>query len=536
MTLSKDLFLSTILLVLFQSSLAQDAELGLGTWGDEQMNQILNVRYDGINPTYPIFNSQQNSAFVKLNYKISRGSFYSPDHSGKENNLNVFFGGLKRHQNIYLYGSLAYENQQAKDCAWKSALWLNQLNPFFIGDSVKSEVAVEAFHMKGIIAYQMNKSLRMALQVGLSTGTFSDQTDPRPRVNSSIIPITLGMDWQVLPLLSIGLSGGIKFYNSDMAYTVVNNRVSHRFFIMKGMGDHTNLSTGAESGYQRDFKGLNYQGTFHAVLHQNGSDWSDFLEISYEKGDEEAEDGGSQYTFKGGDYASTKLYLSNRLQFKMTERAIHNLLFRITKYEADGTWYDQRMKIDTEHNNRQYYDVLASNKLHSQEITSMDFSYRFDKLKKGARDFYVTANIGIKESTTKHIIDLRVEKQKYTLAHACLYAGKSFTMPTGRIYAAVGGGIWEPIGDKTFGSAAPTKGASAVINPDYVRPSFEYESAQSYQIGAKVDYKIPVFNNYSSVGIYALVNSLFYGDNNTYSDRFDKKSLITGEAGLYLNF
>ena len=97
--------------------------------------------------------------------------------------------------------------------------------------------------------------------------------------------------------MGTGATAGISFYNSDIAYTLVNPLNSHRYFLMKGMGDYYRISSNDVSGYQRAYKGLNYTGALQLVWEPEHKKYGNFTEVRYTHVSEEATDGGSSYKF-----------------------------------------------------------------------------------------------------------------------------------------------------------------------------------------------------------------------------------------------
>ena len=307
------------LLCMGTNMLAQESVMGRNLWIDQQTNEQQNIRFHSANPTRQAFNVQRNTAYAQADYTLLRGSFHAADQSGKRNDMNFYFGGLKQLGRIDLAGSLRYENIQARHHAWNSTYGLEPENPFIIGDSVRGRTTVEAFYLNATAAYSFSDTWRAALQVDLQNASSSDQNDPRPKVNTTILPVTAGAEWQATDAFALGWNLGARVFNSDMAYTVVNNRITHPYFLMKGMGDQRNMSTGSEAGYKRDYHGFAYNAALQAVWQQEGSAWADFLQISAERGYQDAKDGGSSYTYRGGDYDFTRLHLTDRLQFRPSD-------------------------------------------------------------------------------------------------------------------------------------------------------------------------------------------------------------------------
>ncbi|MBQ7570844.1 MAG: hypothetical protein IJT19_01215 [Bacteroidaceae bacterium] len=536
--MTRDIRLSLVAAALLQvaAAVAQTSELGRNLWTAQQNNELWNVKYNSANPTRISSNRERNAAFARADYTLTRGDFHAIDQSGRQNELNVYFGGLKQLKKVDLYGSLRYDNQQAKDRAWNSTYGLEPTNPFTIADSIAGKSTTEAFQLEALASYTINERWKMGLGIDIHNASFSDQIDPRPKVNTTVIPVTLGTDWQVSSPLSLGLAVGVRFYNSDMSYTRVNNRVGHQFFLMKGMGDNMSLSSNSEASYRRDYHGFAYQAALQAAWHRPEGRWHDFLQLQAERGTQDATDGGSSYTFKGGDYAYTRLGIQDRLQFQPNDKRLHQWTIAASMLQGEGTWYDQKRITDTEHNNRVDYTVLGKTKAHKPSLMTGDISYRLHFLNEQTTRLSVGANVGMEHASTKHLTDAGTRKQSYTRAHLQVDARDEIALRRGRLNLALGAGLWMPVGDKKFASATEATAAGTLITRDYVNPLFAYETAQFYRVAALVDYCLPLHHGKLGLGLYGKVRCDIYGDDATYTDIYTSTTLTTMQVGVYLKF
>lgn len=516
--------------------MAQESVMGRDLWTDQQTNEQQNIRFHSANPVRQAFNVQRNTAYAQADYTLQRGSFHAADQSGKRNDMNFYFGGLKQLGRIDLSGSLRYENIQARRHAWNSTYGLEPENPFIIGDSVRGRTTVEAFYLNATAAYSFSPAWRAALQVDLQNASSSDQNDPRPKVNTTILPITAGAEWQATDAFALGWNLGVRVYNSDMAYTVVNNRITHSYFLMKGMGDQRNMSTGSETGYKRDYHGFAYNAALQGVWQPDGSAWADFLQLSAERGNQDAKDGGSSYTYRGGDYDFTKLRVTDRLQFRPSEHMLHQFFLDAAYQKGEGTWYDQRRVTDTEHNNRTDYIVLADNKVHKHTRMAADLKYRITALHTDDSETTASLTLGGERTQNKHLTDDGYLKQEWTLIHFWADARHEFPLRRGLLNVTIGGGYWMPIGDKKFATAVESAISGTLITRDYVAPQFEYLSASHYRTSVLADYSLPLRHETLALGIFARVDYARYSDDAEYSDRFKSTSLTTTQVGLYLHF
>ena len=129
-----------------------------------------------------------------------------------------------------------------------------------LADSVASSGNAEAFAMGATFAYRFTKNIKGGLGAGLTVGSMSDQTDPRPKTNTSRFNITAGADATISSAWVLGLAARLELLSSNLSYTVVNPLINHRYFLLKGMGDYYRRSSSEDSGYQRDYKGTTFSG------------------------------------------------------------------------------------------------------------------------------------------------------------------------------------------------------------------------------------------------------------------------------------
>ena len=301
---------------------AQSLEECRSEWNESSANVSDNIRYTSLNPSRISFNSYKNKGVAKLDYTIGRGSYRPVDEGRLSNHLKFYMGGIKNLGKVDVSGFISYRNLQEKDKKWNSTLFLNPDNPFVLCDSVASDATTESFEMGMTASYAWNESWKGGISIGLTLGSLSDQTDPRPKTNTTVLPIYVGAEHRLSSQWALGATAGISFYNSDIAYTLVNPLNSHRYFLMKGMGDYYRISSNDVSGYQRAYKGLNYTGALQLVWEPEHKKYGNFTEVRYTHVSEEATDGGSSYKFYGGDYTSDEWMLQNRFLLSLTVRHV----------------------------------------------------------------------------------------------------------------------------------------------------------------------------------------------------------------------
>lgn len=503
-------------------------------WHEGYVNELFNVRYQGLNPTRLSYNKIKTTGEAFINYRLGRGDYHAIDQSGHKNDLSVHLGGLKHFKKIDLGGHLQYHNISAKDTKWNSTLFLNEQNPFILCDSVASDATTESFQMEAALSYQFNDRLKAGLSIGLTVGSMSDQTDPRPKTSTSVFPITAGVDYRLTENWSVGLSAQFRLLNSSISYTSINPLIAHRYFLMKGMGDYFRRSTADESGYKRDYKGTAVKGELQIVYQPTDKTFQNYIAVSVGQGNEKATDGGSAYTFKGGDFGYGIYSITERLQWMPTDETQHNFILKGSYQTGNGDWYDQKKLTDTEHGNLAYYEVLSKDRLHKSKGMSACAEYRFDKLQDALPDFHAGILAAMNRNEIRHNCDDGTHKQEWTNLTIAASAGKAFNISKGTLTVSANGGYVFPMQDRKFDTGTTTTGSDNITDP-YVTGRFEYESGKHITLGGMLDYHLPLIKGIR-LGIYAKANAAIYNDNGAYYPLLNSTTYTTIDMGVYLNF
>ena len=500
-------------------------------WDESYANAPTNIRYESSNPTRLSYNEHYNHGVAVADFLSQNGHFHAADRSGDVRNLGVYIGGLRRIGKLDLGGHIRYSNLKENDLQWRSTLWLDPLNPFAICDSVSSDITTESFDLGAAASFQFSSRLKGALEINLQTGTLSGQSDPRPKTHTSVIPITAGVEYQFAPRWTVGASVGINLYHSTIEYTNINPLLYRTYFLMKGIGDNYTRSSNDDAAYQRKYRGATWSGALQATW--AGEGMADFIEVRIASGNQDATDGGSSYKFKGGDYKSTKMGLTNRFQLK-TARTLQNLTLAANFQKGEGTWYDQKRMIDTEHANRLYYTILDKYKIH--DVTAFDASlqYRIDFLKENAaRNIYIEAGATFKNVTAKHYLNTETPQQEIGSLDLQASVGKIFHPGKVTLLAELGGGYSMPT-TTTYANGSDFGEGDGITAP-YTRRQFEYSSAGKALLKALVDAQMPIGKDLK-VGAFAKGSCLFYtGDEENWIG-YKSTSYTTAQVGVYLNF
>jgi len=113
------------------------------------------------------------------------------------------------------------------------------------------------------------------------------------------------------------------------------------------------------------------------------------------------------------------------------------------------------------------------------------------------------------------------------LAQILLYINKV------TLLAQLSGGYRTPQ-KQTYASGSVYSGEDN-IDGDFTRRIFEYESAQSWHVGALADASMPVGASISA-GLYAKCRYQRYTGKNEYWQGYDGTGLTTADFGIYIKF
>lgn len=524
----KVFFLAMLLPIAVQTATAANGGDTLRTdrLNHKTLNFLSNIYSDSHNPAALSLNKVRTLADVTLNGHLERGGFRALDASTKHNDFSLDIAGLKQIGNFSLSGNIQYINSKDYRKKWNSTYMLSPLNPFTIGDTIKSDVTTEEFRLHAGAAYKFGDSFTAGLKLRYTTGSLSDQTDPRPKTNAMHFFVNPGAICKLTDTHSVGLSMDFDIYRSDLSYSVINNLIDNVYFLMKGMGDNRILNTSANTGYRRDYKGFRYG--VNVQWEFSPGTVGNLLELGFNTKTENADDGGSSYKYKGGDYSEKSLTLYDRLTFG-GDALRHNITLTAHYTPGDGKWYDQRRRVDTEHANRIYYEVMSKDKVHKATHAGGALGYRIDGLRGGLPDWSASATAAIDNADIKHY-DLDVSHQKYTLMTASIAGTKYWSLRRLRLETTAGGFLRTTLGDPTFDSV------SGMLESQYTAPEFEYATAKTAGFNARAAIAIPVrlYKTPTWLTVYAQTQCRFYTGDNKYSDCYDGRGQAVVDFGLNL--
>ena len=535
--MKRSIFVLTTVLLSARASFAEepaDSAIRYHRFFAHNINYYSNLTDGSDNPTRLTLNPVNSLIQTSISGLFNRGDFHAIDHSSRSNNLRVDISGLQQIGKVSLDAGFSYLYSRDEDRCWNNTLYVSRHNPFFVADSIPSDVTKEEFNMYATAALPFSDKLTGGLQLNYLTGSFADQSDPRPKVNSMRFDIIPGATYQLHEKLTLGVNAKVELFHSKLTHLIIDGLIPYTYFIMKGMGDHQIFTNADNNSYPRDYKGLNLGGAMQMLF--SGNAFANLLQVGYLNTHEKATDGGSSYEYKGGDYAAHEFSLLDRFSFGNSRLTRQNLTLKGSMMMDKGLWYDQKKHTDTEHGNRQYYEILNKSKVHKNRVMDAYLEYRFDRLNNHANeksscgniitDWQLRGQVGFSSVEYTHY-ESDNYKQSYKLLH---------TLAEGKRYWNVGKCLLETslTGFYTASLSDKYNNVRGKLAGVFVAPAFEYEAASLAGFQVRVAYHLPVrtYGTYTWMGLHAQVNESFYLGSNKYSPRYDGTSCTLLDVGI----
>lgn len=433
-----------------------------------------NLYRDSENPTALSRNTLDVSD-LRFTYNHEKGAFRAVNAAGKENDLNLSLYGTRRFRKTAFEGNFNYTHAQQNEKRWGSTLFSDANNPFFLADSIASDFTTETFRLNGGVSYCVAPQVHIAVRADYHAGSSANQTDPRPTISATRFHLNPGIDY-AFSNFTLGFSGCIGWMHEDCKYSVVRTYENHRVFLFSGL---TEPGTATAVGYKRRYTGTDLNGALQFAWQDHTT--GNFFEISYRKGEEDAEDDRIAYTYQGGKYRTNGLHLTDRFLLKR-KRANHNIILEARLNQSESVGYQQETHTDANGNTTNY--ILDESICQKGNIHSLSAGYRLDLVN---HDRFPVTTAGIKggmygrEDT--HYPDK--EQQKYTLIYGEVYATRRFCIGKLLLTATV---------DLTYtqGSDFTNTVYETTLTDRYHTPLFEYRAANRFDLHARLSAQHPV--------------------------------------------
>ena len=420
--------------------------------------------------------------------------------------------GVRKLNKIAFEGGMSYRNIRQEEKKWNSTLFVDRDNPFVLGDSLAGDFTVETFHLFGGFALAVSSRWQAALRVVYDAGSSADESDPRPDTKAMKFLLNPGVNY-VAGNWTLGASAGIGWLSESIAYTAVKTIENYQLFLFRGLGINEMKQA---IGYERKYRGNHYRGAVQLGWTHRGI--ADFLELGYEKGKEEATDGGSSQKYKGGKYERTAYRLMNRLQLK-GERIVHNLTLQAVLNQVEGIWYIQKQQTDADGN--VVWEVKNASVCYKEDRAEAGLVYRMDVMKEDIPGFTWSLRTGYIQSEATAYPDL--QKMKYSQLQLKTGVNKQFHIKESVLGIGVQGGYeWNLSRSARFDRL--------VLAPCYTSPLYDYLSASRAEVQAELFLKYPLrmkdFNSW--IKVFAGFSGNYYLGNAVALDRTKAQNVKVG--------
>lgn len=528
---------SVIMSSLYARAVAEDS-LHYARLHHEDINYFHNSMYGTDNPVQLSFNKSTSLMKATISGQFHRGDFHAVDQSSEHNALNVHILGFQDFGRLKLSGDIAYTNSKDIDHRWNNTLMTSPLNPFIICDSLFSDVTTDLFDMNAAASYTFSKKFIGALKLHYVTGSLADQSDPRPKTNAMRFNIKPGAYFTINQNLAVGADAFVEFYHSDIVHTLENTLNSYIYFVMKGMGDRVDIPANEQFSRPRDYTGTKYGASLQLNYHTKSL--GDVLQLSYSRNGEDAIDGGSSFEYRSGDYKDNTFSVLNHFTLHMSPNYQHHLIIQYEQLKDEGDWYEQRRRLDSDHGNLVYYEIMAKNRIREAKQSKISATYRLDKFTNSLPDWHASLS-GDYLGFTATQDDGMIYKQKYQMMNLRLEGTKYWNVKTSRLETRLGAFMTSQMGEPKYATPLANTDYSEskrALVSTYVNPMFEYNTAASIGFQARVAYNHPIRINgkYTWWGVHAQVQQAFYTGNNKYAQCYDGANRTLMNVGLDLTF
>lgn len=427
---------------------------------------------------------------IELSYDMQDGAFKPIDGAMHKKAADADIYGTKKLERTFFEGSLKYSNHSLNDMRWNATVLTSEQNPFLLADTLRydsltNDAEREQFILKGSVAYKLGERVTIGLGADYNVASKADQSDPRIIANAARTTVIPGIDFRMGDRFSAGLSGKVETYHENIGSTIEDNMISEHnvLFIYKALGVYESMDA---IGYKRRYDGMKSGASIQSSY--KGKRFGNFTQISFETNREDAEDGDTEYQYKGGDFKQISVGLSSRFMF-VGDRLGHNVTINAGMDNGSGTWYTQKQVMDEW--NMKNYKVLSKDVIHKEKDLKAGLTYRMDVIEDSKSVITAIAGATYSRNDTYQYPD---ENQAH---YSMLNTGLSLT---GRLnkgwikYEATAfGGMDKAIGKLDLTVVTPKVQQKRFYNR-YFLPKYSYLASDSFNVGfgASVCYPIDV--------------------------------------------
>lgn len=499
MTMNRRIPALTALMMLMGSILSHAQENQAQAKGFyKDMQYIGNIQHASSNPT-AISSAVFDIVDLNIGTGYDNGKFHEINAPSAHFRAGGEIYGARKLKNIDFEGTIKYSNESLKEKVWRSTLYVDGDNPFFLADTIAGDNKIETFLVEGGFSYRFAKGWRAGLRATYNVGSLSDQFDPRPDTRSMSFRITPGFDY-TFGNFTIGLSGYAEWLSENTSYIKVGlENKNNTIFIFRGMGKPVTQVVDINSGWRRDYSGTAYGADIQFVW-DDRENLANMLEASLDIDKESAVDGGSRFRFLGGDYTGTTIGAKDRFQIK-SGNMVHNISLEAEIKNVTGVWFTQVAKSDE--TGLTIYEIKEELISHEEKKTGINAGYRMDILKDGYPSLSWKVNAGyLSAAMTQY-------PEEYTRGWSTVYADaditKSFRIKNTILGINLAGSYNHGLSSELEMNPQGTR-----FNRTYHQPEIDYLAAGCFSAGGEVFFNIPLSTRKSIIWLGCHLRDRYY--------------------------
>ena len=474
------------LATLNQTVLAQ-TERKVDPWFQEGLF-IYDITSNAINPANLVNLPYSGLNDIDISYSGDKGYYRTYDGSTKSRLFNANVFGVRQFERLSFKGNINYSNHYNEDMRWNATTLTSALNPFLLADTLRydsltNDSRTESFVINGAVAYKLNDRFTAGVSAKYNVSHKTDQSDPRMKANAARTTVIPGLNWTINSSFTLGLAGLFEVYHENVNSTVQDNMIGdhNKVYIYKGLGGYEGKDG---LGYNRRYDGHKFGGSLNFSI---TGILNNFTEIRFVSNSENAIDGGTSYSYKGGDFSQTSISLSSRFMLNRNDKLQHDLILEAGFDKCDGTWYNQKQKKDSWKMTE--YEVTSTELIHKESDMTASLSYMANFLKSGIPHLSLTATGAYKQVDIKQFPDGNYAK--YTRINAGLTLNKKWIAKkmryTTQVYAGMNHAL-KPLDISVALNDAPTKR----FYYGYYLPKYTYLSSNDYCVSLKLGASYPL--------------------------------------------
>ena len=515
--------LTAVALMILSANLSAQENIAEQRGFHKDLQYLKNIQYGSTNPA-AISSIAFDIVDINLGFGYENGDLHDINAPSAHRRVEGGVYGAKKLEKVDFEGTIKYSNEKLKGKKWRSTLFVDNDNPFFLADSIAGDNTVETFLVEGGLSYRFAKGWRAGIRATYNVGSLTDQFDPRPDTRSMDFKITPGIDYS-FGNYTIGLAGHIGWLSENTSYIKVGlENKNNTIYMFRGLGKPVTQVVDQNLGWRRDYSGMNYGGSLQFIW-DNRSNLANILEAAVDIESESAVDGGSRFKYLGGDYKAMVIGLRDRMQI-CRDNLRHNIEVCGELKSVDGIWFTQVAGSDK--NGLTIYEVKEESISHEEEIMALEASYRMDIMREGYPTLNWKVKAGYKSSSMMQYPE--EYSRKWSALNVDAQVTKYFRIKKSILGVSLCGGYNYGLSNELEMNPQNTK-----FDITYHTPEIAFLSAGYASAGGKIFFNIPLATKKSIIWLGGNVSDRYSFCTGSES-MFDKTDRNILQAALTLAF